>query len=184
MKKNPRLTNIFICLVVIIGCTCCVQKEFQPRTLFDFEEERELDLLSWKCGTMMERDRLYATSGQYSLRLEMYGNSEYPGFGAGIIESWAGAGKLLVDVYNPSSAEMTLSYRIDDKKKNPAYADRVNGRLLVAPGENTFTLDLTTIQTSGTGRKLNLNRICSLLFFVHRPEEKITLYLDNIRLMR
>ncbi len=131
---------------------------------------------------MMERVKLHATSGQFSLRLEMYENAEYPGFGATINESWVGAGKVMFDIFNPASA-MTLSYRIDDKA-DPAYADRVNGRLLVKPGKNTFTFDLSTIQTSGTERKPDLSTIRNLLLFVHRPEEKITLYLDNIRLLR
>jgi len=164
--------------------TCCAQKSFQEKNLFDFEKESELDLLHWKCGTMMERDKHHATSGQYSLRLEMYGNEEYPGFGAGIKESWAGAGKFLVDVYNPASTEITLSYRIDDRKDNPPYADRANGRLVVMPGENTLSLDLDSMRTSGSGRQLDLDRICSLLFFVHRPEKKIIVYLDNMRLLR
>lgn len=174
----------FITFFLVLTFTGCSQENFQERTIFDFEKERELDLLHWKCGTMMKRDTHHATSGQYSLRLEMYSNDEYPGFRAGIIESWDGAGELLVDVYNPASSEMTLSYRIDDRKDNPPYVDRANGRLVIVPGENTLSLDLATMRTSGSGRHLDLDRICSLLFFVHRPDEKITLYLDNIRLLQ
>ncbi len=184
MKKNSFWNHFFIVTFLFVALISCSLDNFQPRTLFDFEKESDLDLLRWKCGTMMERDRQHATSGQYSLRLEMYGNDEYQGFAAGIIQSWSGAGKLLVDVYNPARSEMTLSYRIDDRKDDPPYADRANGRFVVLPGENTFSLDIATMRTSGGVRQLDLDRICALLFFVHRPEEKITLYLDNIRLLR
>lgn len=167
-----------------MALSCCVLDTFQARTLFDFEKESELDYLRWKCGIMMERDRRHATSGQYSLRVEMYNNDEYPGFNARIEESWVGAGKLLVDIHNPALSEISLLYRIDDREDTPDYADRANGRLLVLPGDNTLSLDLANMHTSGTGRLLDLHRICSLLFFVQRPEKKITLYLDNIRLLR
>ncbi len=167
-----------------MAITCCSVDNFQAVTLFDFEKESELDLLRWKCGVMMERDRNHATSGLYSLRLEMYGNDEYPGFNARIEESWVGAGKLLVDVYNPASSKLLLSYRIDDQKESPSYAERANGRLVVLPGQNTLSLDLANMRTSGSRRLLDLDRICSLYFFVQRPEGKITLYLDNMRLLQ
>lgn len=175
-------------LVIILtsggGCTTDTPQAEPVRTLFDFEKTAELDQLHWQCGAFMEQDKQYAASGQYSLRVDMYPSTEYPGFKAGFTQGWQGYKKLLVDIYHPGSNEMTIAYRIDDRDDNPSFADRANGRIVLQPGANIFTLDLENLKTSGTGRKLNLEKISGLYLFVHRPPQPVTLYLDNVRLVR
>jgi hypothetical protein len=175
----------FVLIVgVIIGAGCSGNKIPAAKvfTLFDFEDEGELELLHWECGTLMERDQVHATSGQYSLRIEMYPNQEYPGFKAGFTRGWHGYTKLLADLYNPQATEVKITYRIDDRDDNPPFADRAQGSFVLAPGKNTFTVELKNLKTSGTDRTLALDRICGLYLFVARPDHCLTLYLDNVRL--
>ncbi|MBI5559178.1 MAG: hypothetical protein HY885_16265 [Deltaproteobacteria bacterium] len=171
---------------VIIGAACSGDKipAANPFTLFDFEDEGELDQLHWECGAMMERDTLHASSGQYSLRIDMYPNQEYPGFKAGFTQGWHGYNKLTVDLYNPQATQIKITYRIDDRADNPPYGDRAQGSFVLVPGSNTLAVDLENLRTSGTDRTLALARICGLYLFVPRPGHPLTLYLDNVRLER
>ena len=169
---------------LLLGAACAADssRENREATLFDFESEAELDLLHWECGAFMERDVHHAASGQYSLRVEMYPNGEYPGFKAGFAKGWQGYKMLSIDIYNPGAGDIKFSYRIDDRDDNPPFADRANGYVMVRPGRNTFSLDLENLKTSGTNRRLDLEKISSLALFVHQPPQKLVLYLDRVRL--
>ena len=173
-----------VCLLaVIVSVTCSTRNSaIEDIVLYDFENEEELDFLQWKCGTIMQRDRDHATSGRYSLRIEMYPRAVYPGFHSSIHRGFAGFKRLNIDIYNPASTPINLAYRIDDRQDSPPYDDRANGRFIIEPGENTISLDLVTLMTSGTRRKINLDKVRNLLLFVHRPPKVTTFYLDNIRL--
>lgn len=188
MKKPvSRYILQLFCLTLLaigVGCSAATSPEKSVSILFDFEQTEELDLLHWRCGSLMEQDRQHATSGQYSLRVEMYPSAAYPGFKAGFTKGWQGYEKLLVDIYLPGVNEMKIAYRIDDRNDNPPFADRANGTAVLRPGSNTFTIDLANLKTSGTDRRLDLTRISGLYLFVHRPPQPFTLYLDNVRLVR
>lgn len=188
--KNPlarycrQLSFVVLLMAMGAGCSAGSPPEKSIRTLFDFEQPAELDLLHWQCGSFMEQDTRHATAGQYSLRLEMYPSSEYPGFKAGLTEGWQGYKKLLVDIYHPGVNEMKFAYRIDDRDDNPPFADRANGTVVLRPGRNIFAVDLEKLKTSGTDRRLDLAKISGLYLFVRRPPQPLTLYLDNVRLVR
>ena len=146
----------------------------------DFEGDEQLDELSWKCGTTYERTKEHATSGQYSLKVEMYPTVAWPGFGKAIKISWADYNYLSLNIFNPSTEPIHLSYRIDDRRNSPPYADRANGRLLINPGTNTITFNLKELKTSDGKRPLDLEKICSFLLFLHNPKKKVTLFLDDL----
>ncbi len=152
--------------------------------LFDFEDESDLDRLSWECKVIYARDTRHVRGGRFSLRLEMY-PSDYPGLKAAEFpNNWTGYASLKVDVYNPQERPVRLSYRIDDREDNPDYEDRANGSFLVQPGWTTLTLDLSELATSGARRPLNLEHIYGLYLFLCNPRIPVTLFLDNIRLTR
>ncbi|MEA3333770.1 MAG: hypothetical protein U9Q58_09250, partial [Pseudomonadota bacterium] len=159
-------------------------KNIQKIIIMDFESDEQLDELSWKCGTTYERTKEHATSGQFSLKIEMYPKVTWPGFGKGIKKSWTGYDYLSINIFNPSPELIRLSYRIDDRRDNPPYADRANGRLLINPGANTITFNLKELKTSDGKRPLDLDKICSFLLFLHRPKEIVTLFLDDLTIFR
>lgn len=160
------------------------QESKQRYVIMDFESDKQLDELSWKCGTTYELSREHATSGQYSLKIAMYPKVNWPGFGKGIKRSWIGYNYLSINIFNPSIKPVLLSYRIDDSRDNPPYADRANGRLQIKPGANTIILNLEDLKTSDDRRTLDLDKICSFLLFLHRPEEIITLFLDDLAISK
>lgn len=179
------LIRVFFALflfLAIVSCSSGGYDESANRSIFDFENELELVHLHWECGTFMERDTRHATSGQYSLRLEMYPHFDYPGFKCYLEEGCRGGKRLLVDIYNPGKQAIRLSYRIDDRKDGPPYEDRANGRFDALPGANVFAVELAGLRTSGTGRLMDAASLTSLALFVHQPEKPIVLFFDNIRL--
>ena len=156
----------------------------QKLVLLDFENDQQLDELGWKCGTNYERSKEHATSGRYSLKMEMYPRVTWPGFSKIIKTSWAGYDELSLNIFNPAPDPIQISYRIDDRHENPPYADRANGRFQLKTGANTIKLNLKKLKTSDGKRQLDLSKICSFLLFLHQPQEKITLYLDDLILTK
>ncbi|MFQ6032509.1 MAG: hypothetical protein ACE5K2_06265, partial [Candidatus Zixiibacteriota bacterium] len=124
-----------------------------------------------------------ATHGEKSLRLELY-PSDYPGL-TPMIEKrdWSRYDALRFDIYNPQYEAVTLTVRIDDRKDYPNYADRYNKRFILKPGINHVRIPLDTFVTSGTDRKLDLKNIYRVLIFMARPERRVVLYVDYIRLV-
>ncbi|MFZ5760539.1 MAG: hypothetical protein ACOY32_13050 [Thermodesulfobacteriota bacterium] len=171
-----------VLLVVIVSCRPQGYDRATVRSLFDFEEDWELDFLRWRCGTLLEQDDRHATSGRHSLRVELYPNDEYPGLTCFFEEGRMTAGRLVVDIHNPAAEPIGLSWRIDDRRDNPPYADRANGRFVARPGDNVFAVDLVGLTTSGTGRLLHPEAVSRLALFVRRPEKPLVLFVDNVRL--
>ena len=77
-----------------------------------------------------------------------------------------------------------MTVRIDDSKDYPDYADRYNKTFYLQPGANTISIPIDMLITSGTKRKLNLKMIYRVLIFMAKPNEKVVLYFDYMRLTR
>jgi hypothetical protein len=93
LLRYCRQLSLVTLLIIVVGCSADRPQEKSIRTLFDFEKTEELDLLHWQCGSFMEQDAEHATSGKYSLRVEMYPSEEYPGFQGKLYERLAGVYK-------------------------------------------------------------------------------------------
>ena len=180
-KNRSRAITALVILLTIIMPGCRPENP-QQIILYHFENENELDNISWSCRTFYARDESFATEGNFSLRVEMYPSS-YPGFKSGRIEhNWSQYRYLNMDIHYPGSEPLRLAYRIDDRSDNPDYADRVNGSFTLSRGANPVTLDLTKLRTSGTRRPLVLSHIDKFCLFLSHPEQPVTFFLDNIRL--
>jgi len=184
--SNPVFTYLIILSCVLptwfIPAGCSSPGAERPLTLYDFEDETQIDSLSWKCGTLYRRVHDHAASGSYSLMVEMYPRVEWPGFGFGVKDGWAGYRTLSMHIFNPAPKPVTLTCRIDDRRDDPPYADRLNRRITLSPGDNDVLFDLSELRTSGTGRRLHLENICCFLLFMHRLDHTVTIYIDDIRL--
>jgi hypothetical protein len=160
----------------------CHSSVHGEKVLFDFESDAELDRFHWKCHTLFSLSGEHVTRGGNSLRLELF-PSDFPGLSPMLEENdWRGFKQLAFDVFNSEAEEIQISVRIDDKVIFPGYEDRYNGQYALRPGANTVAVPLDELVTSGTGRKLNLKTIHRFLVFVERPEKRIVLYLDYLRL--
>lgn len=182
----PRMTFV-ACLILSLlsGSSCSFQGvEADVRVLFDFETDQELDRLSWACRVIYARDQQHATRGRYSLRVEVYPD-DYPGFKTTDFRTdWRGYARLEIDVFNPLDEGISLAYRMDDRQDGPPHADRANGSFFLEPGPNALHMDLASLRTSGTNRPLAVGHVHGLYLFLVRPAHPVTLFLDNIRLVR
>jgi hypothetical protein len=114
--------------------------------------------------------------------MELY-PSAYPGFVSGTLsQNWQGYDFLSIDVYNPQKKEVSVTVRLDDRKKAPDYSDRYNKRFVLKPGDNRILIPKASIRTSITERKLDLTQIRRIYIFMSHPKTRHVLYLDNIRL--
>jgi hypothetical protein len=171
------ILTVFV--ILIMGCHGPSQKTL---VLFDFESDNELDQLHWKCHALMNLSDEHATHGVKSLRLELY-PSEYPGLAPMIRNNnWQGYESLGFDIFNPDGKEVKIAVRIDDREDAPEYKDRYNHGFVLEPGLNRINIPLNELITSGTNRRLDLNKIYCLTIFMVNPSEKVTLYVDFIRL--
>ncbi len=74
-----------------------------------------------------------------------------------------------------------MAVRIDDKR-NPPYKDRYNGSILLRAGANQASIKLEVLTTPNNKKRLDLENIQMVIFFLVNPTKKYTLFFDNIRL--
>ena len=174
IKKFIRL---FVLLIVILLTSCQTRSPF----FYDFETEASLDALYWRCKTIFALSDKHVTSGQRCLKLELY-PSPYPGIGlSNFHPDWSGYNILKFDVYNNEKCPLRLTIHIDDTKDS-SYYNRDNKIATLNPGSNHITIPLNSLVTPGANSNLNLSKIVKVALFLVQPEEKRTLYLDNLRL--
>lgn len=175
--------RLLMMLLIILGAGC--RKDIsEERILFDFESDAELDRLHWSCRTLYSLSDEHAAHGLKSLKMELF-PSDYPGLSPLLpLNDWRGYKQLCFDIYNPSENPVKIGVRIDDRKDYPDYADRYNKGFVISKGGNHIVIPLDTMVASGTRRRLDPARIRRLMIFAARPEKKITLYLDSIKLVR
>lgn len=182
-RRLGRLSRVILTVLLAIASSCTSKPPFS----FDFEREKDLDELGWRCRTLFTLSEEHATSGGRSLKVEFYpdrsgGEENYPGLSlAGFDPDWSERRNLVFDVYNPAAAPVHLGLRIDDAD-NPPYADRFNERRIIDAGENHVVIPLGAMVTSGTKRALRTGRIQSVILFLANPQERHTLYFDRITL--
>jgi hypothetical protein len=169
-------------MLVIVSVSC--RSEKGERILFDFESDSELDQFYWKCHTLSSLSEEHASHGKQSLKMELLPD-EYPGIFPMISNpDWRGFSSLCFDVFNAQKTNVPLTVRIDDRKDYPGYGDRYNTTFLLAPGQNAISISLKDLRTSQTGRPLNLKEVYRVIIFVTKPQYKIILYVDYIRLQQ
>jgi hypothetical protein len=159
----------------------------KPGFGYDFESERILDDIEWKCRTLYRISSEHATSGSKSLEISFHPAPEgesghYPGVSFSRFDpDWSGHRAIVFDAHNPENADLRLTLRIDDREA-PEYPDRFNRSFTLSPGENHIAIPLGELVSSGTKRTLDPRRIQRVMFFLANPKERHTLYLDRIRL--
>lgn len=185
MTLFSRIRGILLVAIILLGLLCfwgCGSSATQEKVLFDFEDDSELDRLSWKCRTLFFISDQYATHGKSSLLMELY-PSPYPGFSPRLgVMDWRGFAVLSLDIYNPGEEDLSVTLRIDDRADALEYADRVNRRIILSPKNNPVRIRLSEMRTSGSKSPLDLSHIHRISLFMASPAGKKRLYLDYIRL--
>ncbi len=174
------MTRSFLLLFLFIILACNAPPA--ERVLLDFESDAELDRLYWKCRTLYHLSDKHATHGAKSLKVSFY-PSEFPGLAPEFEEDdWSGHRRLLFDIYNPDRDAAQIVVRIDDRIV-AKYENRYNQIFSIKSGANQINIPLDGLITSGSKRKLDLDKIKRLLIFMVNPTEKKTLYFDHVRLI-
>ncbi len=183
MNMATRTIGLILWAALMIPSVGCNDALRTQMVLFDFESDADLDQIHWKCHTLFTLSDQYATHGTKSLKMELY-PSTYPGFASPLKQNdLKNFTAFCFDIYNPEGKEVPITLRIDDKEDSPDYSDRYNRTFTLTPGMNRMTIPLGSLITSGTDRKLDLEKINRFLLFSVNPEQKLILYLDHIRLV-
>jgi len=189
LKNGAKTPSMMLCAIIFsiafsmvpVGCSGPVGHEL---VLNDFETDADLDRVHWQCRTLFSLSNEHATSGEHSLKMELF-PADYPGLALKLDEhDWSRFGSIEFDIFNPQAEALDLTVRIDDRPDYPGFEDRYNGRHTLLPGTNYLRIPLDSLRTSGSGRPLNLKTIRRFLFFLVDTREIYRLYVDNIRLAK
>ncbi len=152
------------------------------RILFDFESDAELDRLQWKCHTFFQLSDTFATHGDKALKIDFHPSS-YPGLTPVLdVNDWSGWRFFCFDIYNPGQDAVQIVVRIDDRKKTPPDKDRYHQKFLMHNGLNRIKIPLDAATTHVSKRKMNLGGVHRFWIYMVNPPEKLSLFIDYIRL--
>lgn len=181
LRPFPFRVGLCALMVAVLVFSCSRPQE-QAVVLYDFESETELDKLTWECHVLYALATDHATSGNRSLRADLY-PSPYPAVVMPLtVRDWRPFARLSFDVYNPSDKALRIGVGIDDERVRPSYGDRYNRSFSLRPGDNHLIIPLETVIATGSRRQLELAHIYRMFILVAFPATKTTLYVDAVRL--
>jgi hypothetical protein len=146
--------------------------------------ETPVEWLGWEArGSRLARSRDVASTGRYSLKVQVCDNTPYPGATLVSPRRPLPAFRCLsFSVWTlPTNGRVsTLSVRVDDAQ-GLAYADRYQTSCRLTSGWTSCKLDLLSDGRTPNGRKIDANRICAITFFIEEGRPGMVFYLDDIR---
>ena len=125
--------------------------------------------------------------GDRSLKLSL-GTETFSGLSLDYMPGdWQGYSLLHLAVYNPQPTPVILTVRIHDAVHETdgmwQYTDRYNQRFSLSPEKwTTIQIPLEDVKHAPETRKMNMDQIRNVGFFVTQAPNPLTLYLDDIRL--
>jgi hypothetical protein len=154
-------------------------------SLFDFEAAGEASALPYRTRgkTSLEVVQAFATSGTNALRFSSAawtnGMPEWPSFEIKPgVRDWKGYDRLVVDLTNPNEERYAFALLISDTK---VPIRRGLSHTFVAP---SFGYARCVVPLSAFPDSVKRSDIATLHFFTTRPRGDLTLYLDNLTLLK
>jgi hypothetical protein len=182
IKRNIFCLGIVILLSIVIYCCTHKSDSHGARTLFDFEEEAELDLFHWKCKTLFSLSEEYAKHGSRSLRIEFYPTRQV-GFSTGQIDhDWSRIRAFEFTVFNKSEKTIKLYLQISDDTTKGDPLKAYTKALSIASGDNVIIVPISELCDSFS-RKLNARNIKGFYIFMREIPVRTILYFDYFRLI-
>jgi len=109
--------------------------------------------------------------------------SQYPGFSTpNIYGDWSNYQNLSIDIYSEETAVVKVIVRVNDEFHNKRFEDRFNRQLTIKPGLNKVLIKLDDIREAPHLRRMKVDEIASMAFFMKGLDETKTLFFDNIEL--
>jgi hypothetical protein len=195
--KNPGKSFIHFLLYAAVACLIAIcmwpflrsvsdeliaKRQFP--VLADFQTPFEADRFQSDTAEYKITDKT-ASTGTKSLELRL-GIHEYSGiFMQYMPRNWQGYSWFEFQAYNPQTVPVVLTVRIHDKKHetSPAqlYNDRFNKSFSLAPQSwTTIAISLKEVRHAPATRRMDMEHIQSIGFFVANPAQELSIFLDNI----
>lgn len=135
-------------------------------------------------GVMVTRQAGGGRAGRAALRMEVVpSEQDYPGvFMSEGLGNWTGYERLLVNIFSERDEPILLWIRIDDRRAQPAYQDRAQQRIELAPGWNEVSWSLEDLLQTPSGRALDRARLTRLGFFFDQRTAHQAIRIDHLRL--
>jgi len=154
-----------------------VAKDFPM--IASFETEREVR--RWKGeGSKMSLSKEWVVDGKHSLCVVLF-RRLYPGITLTIPpKDWRGYDSLQFTIFNPSKKSLILVLKIFDGSHIYTFRDRFNKVLQINYGENFISVPLGEIESAPAGRKMRMDRIAQVSFFMGNLKNRQVLFFDNI----
>jgi hypothetical protein len=176
MKNKILILMLIAALGLMAGCGRkagltggAVQK---AGMLSDFEDVKVWDI-SPETGFDLSLSKDNVTEGEHSLKV-VYPIGGYPSINTKRLKhDWGNYEYFAFDVFNPQDTKVNFTIRLDDSNKA-----RINIGNPLEPGLNHVQIPRTSIAKS-----INPGNISRIVLFLDDPQEKITLYFDNMRLI-
>ena len=132
--------------------------------LASFERAGELSRWSAK-ESSTSRAESHATSGSWSLRLDLRPGI-YPGIALGHLPpNWSGHNELVADIWLAGREPLRMVVKVTDRSHNNEHEDRFQRAVVLSPGANTVRIALSDIVAAPRNRRLDLRRVATLSFF-------------------
>ena len=176
-------------LAIFLLCLPAPGLAAADRQLLDFESDSEVNLWETVEGRAAARAHEHATSGEYSLAVEIGAyltSRKLPG-------DWSGFESLDLDAYNDSKGVVTVSLLVADRawreEGRTTYWNRHNSEFNLLPGKNTVSIPVTGLYRGEAGsrnndikRDIDPDSIVRVDLGFRGPPG--TVYLDNFRLVK
>jgi hypothetical protein len=147
--------------------------------------ESQLELSRWESDANITLDSNFVINGDKSARIE-FTTEKYSGLSTQFMPpDWKNYERVLFSSYLPGQAPLILSYRIHDRQHEQGdylYHDRFNRRVLLQPGWNHISAELTDVFNAPRTRQMDMGSIANIHFYVSNQKQPRVIYLDNLRL--
>ena len=154
----------------------------QMPVLATFEQPWDVERWHAKPGTRMQRRTIPGAQGWW---LEVQASAaEYPGVSVEDFEpNWNGYAALALDVLLPMPEPLDLTVRIDDDKSSRNKEPFVT-IVHIESDRRRYRIELPQAIVGGSPSALDRRLVTEVHFFLDRPGESRTFFIDNVRLER
>ncbi|NCD32895.1 MAG: hypothetical protein EOL87_05680 [Spartobacteria bacterium] len=137
----------------------------------------------YKYGVQFERDETLA-SEVWLVPLPMDGTMHYPGvFLKDMIHDWSAYNALVLSIVNELDVDLRMEIRLDDRRGNPPYADRVQQSFALHPGGNTLHFGFKNWRSTPSGRLFDFSNVTKMgLFWCADVDTPVRIQLQYVTL--
>lgn len=97
------------------------------------------------------------------------------------VRDWRAYSVIAVDITNPATTELGLTFRIFDANHDWSHKDRLNLPLRIPPGTRTIVrVALSAVEGAPAGRRMDLSRIANVMLFGRASTQPAEFYVSRI----